>query len=235
MRDDALNPVPHLMMATPFTDAASDAPMRDVQYNTEEPRTGQVTDANHTPTMARTNSDTQPPYVPQFSAATALILDRIKGGSQAFNSALSDASAAIPPPSKAAYEDARTRLVQSMNTTLDVSSPKPPGPSEPTSIGIKREREPDEQEPVDFTQNTMVMPPPRVIPRRAPVSGRDQSLDRQEKIEKMRQARIASLPEGVVPAKPELVGFPAGAASDYAVSSTRAHSTLTRYLTDTPL
>ncbi|KAF4123902.1 PHD finger protein [Geosmithia morbida] len=59
----------------------------------------------------------QPPYVPQFSAATALILDRIKAGTKGgFNSALSDASASTPRPDRDAYEDARSRLVRSMRT-----------------------------------------------------------------------------------------------------------------------
>lgn len=41
---------------------------------------------------------------------------------------------------------------------------------------------------------------------------------RKHEIEKLRQKRLAAFPEGVVPAKPELVGFTAGRASDFSVS-----------------
>lgn len=201
-------------------------------------------------------SVSQPPYIPQFSAATSLILNRIKGGPHSFSSALTDASATVPRPDQDAYDDARTRLVQSMSTTLEMPPvPERPAPRQwlsspavakemPTTdslnMGVKRKRD-VEQVAVDFTQNTIVMPPPP--PGRAaqqphgyqsseaanmahektevssykPRHGVDEY--RQQKIEKIRQKRLAALPGGVAPAKPEQVGFGPGSASDYAVGA----------------
>lgn len=204
------------------------------------------------------NSVSQPPYIPQFSAATSLILNRIKTGSHSFSSALSDASATVMHrPYHDAYEDARARLVQSLNTSSEMSSapqqrsilkpqsldagttPQEVSTTDSLNAGTKRKRE-SEHEPVDFTQqNTVVMPPPRRRPVAASQprtsvdaaeAGRVESEGlsyypsqgatdpyRQQKIERVRQKRLAALPKGVIPAKPEQVGFGPGAASDYAV------------------
>jgi hypothetical protein len=181
----------------------------------------------------------------------------MKTGSHSFSSALSDASATVMHrPYHDAYEDARARLVQSLNTSSEMSSapqqrsilkpqsldagttPKAESATDSLNAGTKRKRE-SEHEPVDFTQNTVVMPPPRRRPVAASQphtsadgaeAGRVKSegssyhpsqgtVDpyRQQKIERVRQKRLAALPEGVIPAKPEQVGFGPGAASDYAV------------------
>jgi hypothetical protein len=249
-------------------------------------------------------------YTPQFSAATSLILNRIKGGDKDFNSALSAASATTPRPDKDAFEEAKLRLMKQMNasraslptpepstTTQTETAAKQDGkPEDSTMKGTKRKREADEDEedgtakqPVDFTQNTIPFPfqptPPSgfasavsgvhcvkcsmsssiatnmlvtctrcntvchqacltlssgaeqdnggvaqslsLCPR-CGTSSPSQSLDdgqvpadllrRTQKIERIRQMRLAGLPEGVAPDKPELVGFGPGAASDRAVS-----------------
>lgn len=96
---------------------------------------------------------------------------------------------------------------------------------------VKRKRVVEDDEPVDFTKNTMVMPPVKPLPVRiipaAPIvdpygKWRVES-PRQEVIEKYRQKRIAGLPEDVVPHNPQLVGFDSNNASDYAVSQFLYH------------
>lgn len=115
---------------------------------------------------------TTPPYVPQFSAATSLILSRMKRDRD-FSSALSDASAAVSRPDKLAFEDAKTRLVQQMSTTSStLPAPQPsnlvrqPSLEEIMQKGIKRKRddqggregEDADKKSIDFTQNTIVLP-----------------------------------------------------------------------------
>lgn len=241
-------------------------------------------------------------YTPQFSAATSLILDRIKGGDKDFNSALSAASASTPRPDKDAFEEAKLRLMKQMNASR--SSLPTPEPStttqsqteDSTMKGTKRKREADEdgedgaaKQPIDFTQSTIPFPfqpspPPGLataisgvpcvkcsfsssittnllvtcthcntachqacltlssgterdnggVAQSLPLCPRcgtsspsepledgqvpPELLRRKHKIERIRQMRLAGLPEGVIPDKPELVGFGPGAASDRAVS-----------------
>lgn len=213
-------------------------------------------------------SISQPPYIPQFSAATSLILSRIRGGgggSHSFSSALTDASATVPRPDQHAFEDARSRLVQGMSTTLEMPPAKEARPppaaravvaedegepaAESLNMGIKRKRDDggEQGEVVDFTQNTMVMPalPPRLIPTQQQTHPQSSSgsaggvgvktegssssspylparlVDpaRLQKIERIRQKRLAALPEGIAPAKSDQVGFAPGGATDHAVSA----------------
>lgn len=208
-------------------------------------------DAATTREEAPEGGRSEPPYIPQFSAATSLILDRIKAKS-GFNSALSDASASLTTPDRDAFEDARSRLVQSMRSSGSSDGNKPTihptadktatAETEPTTrengataAGSKRKREDEpetesaepeqhprpEPEPVDFMQNTIVMPPP--LPRRHPQKKKPATPvhdpRRQQQIEEARERRLAQyLP--AEPAKPELVGFASGVASDEAVSLT---------------
>lgn len=69
----------------------------------------------------------QTPYVPQFSAATSLILNRIKGGDKSdFNTALSAASATISRPDRDTFEEAKMRLMKQMNATRSsLPTPEP--------------------------------------------------------------------------------------------------------------
>lgn len=225
-------------------------------------------------------SVTPPRYVPQFSAATSLILTRMKGGSADFSSALSDASAAALRPDPDVFEDARSRLVQQMTTTTStLPAPEPSNPGD-TSLadimrqGTKRKRESEDKD-IDFSQSTIALPiqpapashqPPSYLSTlgESSTSSRTamsvtgvctncgsssslttnndgtsnalclqcansagdnalstapqpEDLRRMQKIERIRQTRLNSLPDGVVPAKPELVGFGPGAASDRSV------------------
>jgi hypothetical protein len=60
------------------------------------------------------------------------------------------------------------------------------------------------------------------------IAGREQTVklrgrvsqQRQHEIDRLRRKRLSALPKGVVPAKPHLVGFGAGRASDISVSTT---------------
>ncbi|CAM1506838.1 Fc.00g064790.m01.CDS01 [Cosmosporella sp. VM-42] len=208
---------------------------------------GSVTDAVRNPINA--SSGGGPPYIPQFSTATSLILERIRNGSTGLDSALSDVSTSIIQPDRAAYEDAKSRLVQIMNTTLSISTPAasitgntlPLAASPATetfhsfSSGVKRKRD-SPSEKVDFTQNTVSFPwvekrdSPAKLDSQTKTIADDEAHKqdevsrlrkkshplRQEDREKLREERLASLPTGVVPARPELVGFSAGRASDFA-------------------
>ncbi|KAK3390786.1 CoA-transferase family III domain-containing protein [Podospora didyma] len=87
---------------------------------------------------APSSSSAKPPYVPQFSAATQMILNRMKGEPASLSAALSRPSpsmtvGSIPQPT---YEDVKRRLVMGMNTstsmTLQMPAPRPsasPAPS----------------------------------------------------------------------------------------------------------
>ncbi|KAM7185322.1 hypothetical protein V8F20_011855 [Naviculisporaceae sp. PSN 640] len=85
-------------------------------------------------------STTRPPYIPQFTAATQMILKRMKGESTSLSSALSAASSNVSVTSsikQATYEDVKRRLVMGMTTSssmtmqMPISSPTPP-PTAPT-------------------------------------------------------------------------------------------------------
>ncbi|KAK3319073.1 CoA-transferase family III domain-containing protein [Apodospora peruviana] len=74
------------------------------------------------PTSSASHLPTRPPYIPQFSAATRMIMSRIKGEPGSLNSVLSVSSgvkSTIKPPS---YEDVKRRLVMGMNTATSVST-----------------------------------------------------------------------------------------------------------------
>ncbi|VUC27112.1 unnamed protein product [Clonostachys rosea] len=235
------------------------------------------------------------PYVPQFSAATSFILNRMKSTGSNFNSALSDLSAAVAESDKDAYEEFKTKLVQSMSKGTSLPEPPPLStPGEPSllkttllhtkfadssSSSLKRKREPESSTDVDFGQSTMPFPSGSQSPGpsmgatngakqecsvcRTSVSfeenqviicqvcgiGRHQQCwsppvlraglkrttftcerceitnatqsgapteYRDQRTEKIRRKRLAMLPAGVVPVKPELVGFGAGTANDHA-------------------
>ncbi|KAK8070018.1 hypothetical protein PG994_006634 [Apiospora phragmitis] len=78
--------------------------------------------------MSALSSQPRMPYTPQFSAATEMILKRIKGGEPtSFNNAVSPASAA--GVSQSTYEDAKNRLAMSMKTTLTLPMPSSSSPA----------------------------------------------------------------------------------------------------------
>lgn len=86
-------------------------------------------------TPAVSMSPTRPPYIPQFTAATQMILKRMKGETSSLSSALSAASNTVSVTSSikpSTYEDVKRRLVMGMSTTssmtmqMPATSPTPP-------------------------------------------------------------------------------------------------------------
>lgn len=95
--------------------------------------TGQSAGPTPTPgslTTTATAAQQRMPYTPQFSATTEMILKRIRTGDPGgINAALSSASNASAF-NKSMYEDAKRRLVMSMNTSMTIPFPEttPPPP-----------------------------------------------------------------------------------------------------------
>ena len=84
------------------------------------------------PAPSSASSAGRPPYIPQFSASTQMILQRINGRSAGgLSSALSSASAVAKTIEQSTFEDARRRLVMNMNTSLTMPLPAPKTPSNP--------------------------------------------------------------------------------------------------------
>ncbi|KAI0873119.1 hypothetical protein GGS24DRAFT_464913 [Hypoxylon argillaceum] len=82
------------------------------------------------PAPSSTSSSAHRPYVPQFSAATQMILSRINSKPGSLSAALSSASSIARSIEKSAFEDAKRRLVMNMNTSLTMPMPSPkPGQS----------------------------------------------------------------------------------------------------------
>lgn len=79
------------------------------------------------PAPSTTSSSGRPPYMPQFSAATQMILKRInsRGSSSSVLSSASSVAAAKDSVDKSSYEDARRRLIMKMNTSLTLPMPTP--------------------------------------------------------------------------------------------------------------
>ncbi|KAI1415529.1 hypothetical protein F5Y13DRAFT_156229 [Hypoxylon sp. FL1857] len=79
------------------------------------------------PAPSTASSTGRPPYIPQFSAATQMILKRINSKPGSLSSALSSASSAVGKSSieKSTFEDAKRRLVMNMNTSLTMPMPTP--------------------------------------------------------------------------------------------------------------
>ncbi|KAI1109793.1 hypothetical protein F5Y14DRAFT_444420 [Nemania sp. NC0429] len=77
------------------------------------------------PAPSSTSSAGPRPYVPQFSAATQMILSRISSKPGSLSAALSSASSMARSIEKSAFEDAKRRLVMSMNTSIAMPMPAP--------------------------------------------------------------------------------------------------------------
>lgn len=152
--------------------------LRLPQNGADQPPTEGVGEA-----QSASTANARLPYMQQFSTTTSFILSRLKSGSGSLNSALSTLSESGVQPSKDAYEDARNRLVQTMNTSLamplrvpgrkesdlpavEQTDPGTNGPGTPQS-GTKRKRS-NGPELVDFTQSTISFPiPPPLAPATA--------------------------------------------------------------------
>jgi hypothetical protein len=70
-------------------------------------------------------NDSPPKYVPQFSAATEMILKRIQSGSSSLagGSSLSSIGMTGPPPG---YEDMKRNVMMGMKTSMNMEIPTPP-------------------------------------------------------------------------------------------------------------
>ncbi|KAI0597407.1 hypothetical protein F4775DRAFT_252420 [Biscogniauxia sp. FL1348] len=77
------------------------------------------------PAPSNASSSGRPHYVPQFSAATQMILKRINSKPGSLSAALSSASSVARTIEKATFEDAKRRLVMNMNTSLTMPMPTP--------------------------------------------------------------------------------------------------------------
>ncbi|KAK0726653.1 hypothetical protein B0T21DRAFT_316035 [Apiosordaria backusii] len=100
-------------------DEPADAP-KDAPKATPPPVIGGTPRAPSIPPSA--------PYIPQFSAATQMILKRLKGEPSNLGAALSQASRSPSVTSSipvATYEDVKRRLVMSMNTSTQMSIQMP--------------------------------------------------------------------------------------------------------------
>src|SRR5690242_2554530 len=74
---------------------------------------------------------TRPLYIPQFTAATQMILKRMKGEPSSLSAALSQASNSptmSPSVPSATYEDVKRRLVMGMNTSAQMTMQMPAAP-----------------------------------------------------------------------------------------------------------
>ncbi|KAK1836558.1 CoA-transferase family III domain-containing protein [Podospora conica] len=108
---------------------------------------GAVTTPSPAPSMAPSNTAAGSPaasrrYVPQFSAATQLILKRIKGDPTSLSSALAVATGSTSIAtkiSKSSYDDVKRRLVMGMATSTSMTMQMPvataalPAPSTPVT------------------------------------------------------------------------------------------------------
>ncbi|KAI3318454.1 hypothetical protein HD806DRAFT_315955 [Xylariaceae sp. AK1471] len=91
------------------------------------------------PAPSSTSSTGRRPYVPQFSAATQMILSRINNKPGSLSAALSSASSVARTIEKSTFEDAKRRLVMNMNTSLTMSMPMPaskPGQSSSRTLAM---------------------------------------------------------------------------------------------------
>ncbi|OAA71613.1 hypothetical protein ISF_02164 [Cordyceps fumosorosea ARSEF 2679] len=161
------------------------------------------------------NQCTFPPHfrLPQFSEVSSLILSRMKGNSTEPQTTLGQLSTSKADDASA---DELTLFL--------------PGDfSNSAATGVKYVYDNDdsfETVGIDFSQES--------IPFRAPYEPIDENdtpaeapeVSREEAIEAQRKSWLDALPEGVQPAKPELVGFPAGTEA--------SASALTTYFSNKP-
>lgn len=116
------------------------------------------------PAPSAASSQARPHYTPQFSATTEMILKRIRGEPGNLSSAISSASAA-GAIDRTSYEDAKRRLVMSMNTSISLpipaSAPPPPRPSHASALKL----------PMKDSRQSLAMPAPTSAATPAPKRG----------------------------------------------------------------
>ncbi|KAK4085321.1 uncharacterized protein Triagg1_311 [Trichoderma aggressivum f. europaeum] len=183
-----------------------------------------------------------PPYTPQFSSAS-WILDFMKNDQEPSHSSLPNGSEAAPQTGDESKDGSNGHDGSSIRDTMTmpISPTHQPLGSAANIIAasqlirMKRKREQDE-EADDFTQNTMSLPLPAPTPALTPsatdilrfvpsytdasdvINRRTGYSQEQSEMERRRAKNLAALPDDVVPAKEELVGFWPGHASDAALT-----------------
>lgn len=110
--------------------SSQQGPTESIVAQVEQPTAGPASAAA---APRDSSSNNRPPYIPQFSAATQMILQRINGKAGSLSSALSSASAVAKTIEQSTFEDAKRRLVMNMNTSLTMPLPTPRVPSIPTT------------------------------------------------------------------------------------------------------
>ncbi|KAI0398381.1 hypothetical protein F5Y17DRAFT_410210 [Xylariaceae sp. FL0594] len=104
------------------------------------PDTPAAPDQRASPAPSSAGSSTYRPYIPQFSAATQMIISRINNKPGSLSAALSSASSVARSIEKSRFEDAKRRLVMKMNTSLTMPIPSLPprraGSSNSRPLGI---------------------------------------------------------------------------------------------------
>ncbi|KAJ6783947.1 hypothetical protein PWT90_02130 [Aphanocladium album] len=160
------------------------------------------------------NQCTLPPEsrLPQFTKASSLILSRLRS------------SLSVPQESSQNGQIHASETKGFSIEDLTLLLPLPDDKESVSAPGLQYIHDNDdsfETTGVDFAQESIPFRPPH-----EPVTEDDAATDapteltREEAIERQRQVWLDGLPEGVQPAKPELVGFPAGPeASDSALTA----------------
>lgn len=148
------------------------------------------------------NQCTMPPQtrLPQFSEASALILSRIKNNGATQHKARGDGQLDVSKTDQASIDELTLLLPRDASQS----------PSTPAVEYVYSNDDSFETAGVDFAQESIPFRPPH-----EPMDEVDAVADapeptREEAIGARRQAWLSTLPDGVQPAKPELVGFPAG-------------------------
>ncbi|KAI1383006.1 uncharacterized protein F4822DRAFT_421815 [Hypoxylon trugodes] len=102
-----------------------DAPTAPVETSTPKTSAQAPPPTASSPAPSIASSSSRPPYMPQFSTTTQMILKRINSKPGSLSSALSSASSTIRPTNfkKDEYEDTKRRLLMNLNIPLTMPLP----------------------------------------------------------------------------------------------------------------
>ncbi|OAR00951.1 hypothetical protein LLEC1_01680 [Akanthomyces lecanii] len=149
------------------------------------------------------NQCTLPPQsrLPQFSKTSARILSRIKGNAATQQKTSAYGHLDASKTNEASVDKLTLLLPENVLQTL----------SEPELEYVYKNDDSFETVGVDFAQESIPFRPPHEpIEVGNAVTNVSAEPTREEAIDAQRQAWLGTLPNGVLPAKPELVGFPSG-------------------------
>lgn len=138
---------------------------------------------------------------PQFTNAASTILSRIKGNNSAQERAIVDTQT----------KNCHGQGISARELTLHLPWEMPPVDVAPGAESFFDNDDSFETSNVDFTQDSIPFRPPLVpVVKDDLMTDAPPEISREEAIEAKRREWLAGLPEGVLPAKSELVGFAAG-------------------------